>query len=224
MYQLTREKCSLQTFAGSYFCTFRRWRLLSTKQPSQTAPWCIYMHSKKLMQKRKFTILKRFITIICFAECILRVWVVLATIAGWASRLMNWYSLSDVKAGHERDASLHTAQVLETSAVTGTSDKTSITSCQVGFQILIAIYLLFHFCLFCTCTSLRNLHRTLYTRTQAKVKKKRAQNDNFLIPVLYVTDQSQELLWNPVQYIVNSAPGIGLCGLGFKSYSDTMWF
>ena len=39
-------------------------------------------------------------------------------------------------------------------------------------------------------TNLRTLHQTLYTRAQAKVKKKqkKAQSDNFLILVLYVTD------------------------------------
>ena len=46
-------------------------------------------------------------------------------------------------------------------------------------------------------TSLWTLRQTLYTRAQAEVKKE-AQNDNFLILVLYVTEQSQILLWNLV--------------------------
>ena len=46
-------------------------------------------------------------------------------------------------------------------------------------------------------TSLRTLHWTLSIYTcPGDCKKKEPKNDNFLFPVLYVTDQSQELLWN----------------------------
>ena len=49
-------------------------------------------------------------------------------------------------------------------------------------------------------TNLRNLHDILYPFRPGKSKNKEVQNENFLFPVLYVTDPSSMLLWSPALY------------------------